>query len=236
MSEPDLRVGPTTEIPLQASKWLSVQALIDTAELIDLFASLPSFSLYPCGTVTERNAGPLPNEHFIESYRNYMGALKAGDIPDIAHYRTAFSPAMTLTTEALYRVLVGTDKQIVRQALPVVQLQANTISYSKEDKKFHPMSFGKDSIAWGIQFSYPQLYLDPKTKMVEQVKDTPAFPNTKLFHAIQKWMRISTIPTPFVIGGVTVNAPIRLGKECLPWIDRHPQLIQNGIAVKTTTR
>lgn len=227
-----LRVGTTTEAPLEASKWLEVQALIDEEELAELFASLPPFNLFFCGAVVQRDAAMIPADEFVRSYKDYVDTLKRGDIPNIPFYRKELSPAMTADIDALYRVLINDDKEIVRQARPVVQLQANTISYSSQDKKFHPMAFGSDNIAWGIQFSYPQLYRNPLTKHVEQVKETPAFPNTAVFHAIQKWIRKSTIPTPFLVEEQTVNVPIRLGKKCLSWINHHAQLKHKGIKVK----
>lgn len=229
-----LRVGATTESPLEASKWLEVQVLIDETELTELFASLADFQLFYCGSVLQRDTGAVDPGVFIGLYKEYIDTLKEGKIPDMSHYRKALSPAMTVDSEALYRVLIGSDKEIVRQSRPVVQLQANTISYSDRDKKFHPMAFGADNIAWGIQFSYPQLYRDPSTKLVEQVKESPTFPNTAVFHMIQKWIRKTTIPTPFMVDGQLTNVPIRLGKKCLAWINHHPQLVQKGISVKLT--
>jgi hypothetical protein len=68
---------------------------------------------------------------------------------------------------------------------------------------------------------------------VEAVKETPSFPNTVLFHQIQRWMRGATIPTPFLVDGKGVNVPLRLGKRCLSWINTHAQLKAKGIRVKT---
>jgi hypothetical protein len=120
-----LRVGSTFEIPLQASKWLDVQVLMDEEEMKTLFEALPPFSLYYCGTVLPKDAEPLPHELFLQAYAEYIDVLKSGGIPDIAHCRKTFSPAMTVADDALYRVLAGPDKQIIRQCRPVVQLQAN---------------------------------------------------------------------------------------------------------------
>ena len=235
-SQFSLRIGTTAESPLEASKWLEIQALIDEVELADLFNSLPHFHLYFCGAVLQRDAGAIALDDFILSYKDYIETLRNGTIPNISYYRKALSPAMTTDPDALYRVMVGEDKEIIRQARPVVQLQANTISYSQQDKKFHTMAFGTDNIAWGIQFSYPQLYRDPVTKLVEQVRETPAFPNTPLFHSLQKWMRKNTTPTPFIANGELTNSPIRLGKRCYEWIDKHPQLLAKGISIKPVER
>lgn len=230
-----LRQSTAAEKPLQASKWLQSQALISKEELEDLFHTLEEaspFYLYNCGAVCSKDKGEINKKDFIETYGKYINSLKQGETPDLAFYRTIFSPALTLTTEALFTIPIGEDKQIIRIARPVIQLQAHNMDYSTVDKKFHSMVFGIDSIAWGLQFSYPQLFQDNETREVELVKKTKAFPNTALFQSLQKWMRQQTIPTPFITEGKVTNVPMRLGKKCLDWINQHPQLIQKNISVK----
>jgi hypothetical protein len=231
-----LRQSTAAEVSLQASKWLKVQALLGLNELQELFAylkgSVGDFVLYSCGGVCKKEEGEISKQTFLERYGNYLNDLQTGQTPDLNLYRSLFSPAMTTTTEALYALPIGQDRQIIRVAKPVVQLQAHNLDYSTEDKKFHSMIFGMDSVSWGIQFSYPQLYQDNETKQVEMVRKGADFPNTALFQAIQKWMRQNTIPTPFLAEGVLTNVPARLGKECFSWINRHPQLIKKNISVK----
>jgi len=227
-----LRQSTPGEPPLQASKWLQSQALIDGDEMSSLFDALGDFSLYSCGTVCDRDQGEIAKEKFLIDYRAYIDTLRQGISPDPTFTRSLFSPAMTTTTDVLFAIPVGENKQIIRVSKPVVQLQAHNMDYSTVDKKFHSMVFGVDSISWGIQYSYPQLYQDNKTKKVETIKDTPMFPNTHLFHVLQKWMRQHTIPTPFLAEGVSINVPMRLGKKCLSWINVHPHLIKKGITVR----
>ncbi|MEI8364940.1 MAG: hypothetical protein WCF65_00850 [Parachlamydiaceae bacterium] len=227
-----LRQGTTQERPLQASKWLECQALIDAQEMTALFDCLGPFFLYACGVVSEVGCGEVSRENFLDCYAVYIDSLKRGVSPDPASYRPMFSTAMSVTTETFFAVPVSDNRQIIRVSKPLVQLQAHHMSYSTVDKKFHPMVFGLESISWGIQFSYPQLFRDDHTKQVEAVKDTPAFPNTHLFHALQKWVRQHTIPTPFQAEGVPVNVPMRLGKQCLSWINSHPHLAKKEIIVR----
>lgn len=222
----------TSSSPLQAAKWLDYQALIDEEEMVGLFDQLGPFSLYYCGTVCKPGEGEIEKNAFLDHYRAYVHCLREGTPPDQFLYRRLFSPAMTVTPEVLFAIQLGDGRQIIRVSKPVVQLQAHCMNYSIVDKKFHPMVFGTDSISWGIQFSYPQLYQDNMTKEVRSVTDTPDFPNTPLFRSLQKWMRQYTIPAPFVVDGVLTNVPMRLGKKCLSWIDRHPHLKQKGITVK----
>jgi hypothetical protein len=93
------------------------------------------------------------------------------------------------------------------------------------------MVLSTESVTWGVQFSYPQLYQDPKSHRIAKVADSIDFPNTSLFARMLKWLRHNTLPTPFFVHGQRVNAPIRIGRACLKWIDQHPQLKEKEIRV-----
>lgn len=230
----ELRVSTSSEPPLQTSKWLKVPVLLDAEEMEGLLNSLGTHYLFLCGAVRPKGKGFLSQSEFLQHYAGYIDNLKEGILPPIDSYKNWFSPAMTVTTEALYSIPIGEGQEIVRVAKPVVQMQAHMMDYSPIDKKFRSMIYGSESIPWGIQFSYPQLFQDPVTKQVESTKNTPDFPNYHLFHALQKWVRQNTIPAPFFVEGVLHNVPMRLGKKCLSWINRHPQLVKKGISVKDT--
>jgi hypothetical protein len=95
------------------------------------------------------------------------------------------------------------------------------------------MVFGINSISWGIQFSYPQLYQDENCQ-IQVVKPGPEFPNTVLFQKMQRWIRQHTIPTPFLTPYQRINAPIRMGRQVLNWINNHPQLKAKNLSIKTS--
>ncbi len=229
-----VRMSTNAEPTLQASKWQKCQVLLDAEEIEALFADLGEFELYLCGSVMPRGESLLSHARFLEKYREYVTELKNGIIPDLNRYRSFFSALMTVTPEAIFAIPVESDKELIRVAKPIVQLQTLNIHYSTLDGKFHAGVFGKDSIVWGIQFSYPQLYQDPQTKQIEQVRtDTKQFPNSVLFTRLQKWMRQHTTPTPFIAQGVKINVPIRIGKRVLAWINTHPQLITENLSVDT---
>lgn len=206
--------------PIQASKWLKSQALIDTEEMAHLFDTLDAFKLYMAGCVTPIGEGELSRRRFLDLYHEYISALREGRRPDINRFRQPFSSAMTVDDTALFVMPVQDDKQLMRVCKPVVQMQLHTMGYS--DGEFRSMTLGKESMLWGIQFSYPQLFQDPEQNDI--VKVDSAFPNTELFRSIQRWMRRNTIPTPFIVKGVQINASQRLGKRCLNWINDHPDL------------
>lgn len=232
MAHSPLRISTVAaEGPFQASKWLAVPALLDVNELESLLQILEGSLLYNTGSLTREGEEIISQKEWLEMYRGYIASLKEGKIPDDIDYRVAFSPVITASADHLYRVVMADGRQLVRIAKPVIQLQAHSFDYSSADGKFRSMVLGTETITWGLQFSYPQLFQDNATKEVFKVGETPQFPNTHLFHLLQQWIRRSTIPTPLIVDGKAVNVPIRIGKECLPWINRHPQLIKKGLKV-----
>ena len=227
-----LRQRSKATLPLQASKWLHCPVLVDVAEMQDLLHVLGEFYIVLATGVTKQGEGFLTTEEFIDGYFCYIEALKKGEIPLNPRIRPYFSTIVTRTLDPLYSVPVGENQQLIKIDKPVIQLQSHRFNYSKADGKFRSMVFGQDSIYWGIQFSYPQLYQDEQY-VVKPVRETEEFPNTSLFKILQRWVRAHTIATPFLVGGKQVNVPIRLGKNCFSWINSHPQLAENCLTVKT---
>jgi hypothetical protein len=187
--------------------------------------------MYLAGAVTPLGKGRIDRPFFLAAYRHYIEFLKEGRVPPENLYRHIFSSVLTYSADHLYAIPIAQDRQLVRIAKPVVQMQPHSMDYSVYDGKFRPMVLGAESILWGIQFTYPQLYQEATTKEVVKVKENAALPNNRLFHQLQRWMRTHTIPTPFMVGNKKTNVSMRLGKECTKWINHHPQLVLKGIKV-----
>ena len=117
---------------------------------------------------------------------------------------------------------------MVKVCEPIVQIQVHQMSYSPVDGEFRPMVMSRESIFWGLQFSFPQIYQDPKSLELLEVEEGI---NLELFQSVRRWIRDNTAPTPMVVGGGRVNLPIRLGKKCFSWINNHPQLKAKQLSV-----
>lgn len=220
----------TTQVPYHASKWLSVGMLVDFEEMHDFLHALGPFFMYPLGMVIPKGQDQIKKEDFLTVYHRYIEDLKQGRVPEVESFRSAFSCALSLKEDCLYALAVGEDRQLVRVLKPVVQMQAHTLDYSPADGKFRSMVLGQDSIFWGLQFSYPQLYEEPDTRAPQKVDSR--YVNSALFRQIQKWVRENTMPTPFVVDGQVINVPMRLGKQCLTWINNHPQFLKKNLSVR----
>jgi hypothetical protein len=219
------------QAPLQVSKWVKLPLLVDVHEMEDLLLRhVPPFKMYDVQRVTQADGGIVDPSFFLEGYSRYIACLKEGKTPTAPEFRSLFSLAWSVHEEALVSIHVEetAKRRLLKVILPSVQTQLNQIRYSPGEKVFLTQVFGPDTLYWGIQIGFPHLYLDPKTFEATHTRD---FPNMALFLAIQKWVRANTVPTPFIVGEVKVNSPIRLGKSCFSWIHTHPQLAPQGIRI-----
>lgn len=220
---------PTLSPPFQASKWLTTALLIDADEMKELFESFGPFWIVRTSGIIEAEKEIIKVEEFLEVYKLYLEDLLAGRHLTDSRMRPYFSSILTTTLNALYKMEL---KQgfLIKVEKPVIQLQMHQFDYLLADHSYRSMVFGDQCISWGLQFSYPQLFQDELLK-VHDVKEGEQFPNTGLYKQLQRWVRQNTIPTPFEYNEKRTNVPIRLGRNCLGWINRHPQLLQKGLRV-----
>lgn len=228
--KPKIRVShPKHEGEMQVSKWLKIEVLLDPNEMQELFKALGNFSIYNVSEVVSAKSMEISKEAFIQDYKSYIAQLKAGN-QSISAY-PSFSAVLTNTEKVFYAMPIKDDAYLVRPLKPVIQLRMHHFSYSNADHSFHSMTFGKETVSWGLQFSYPQIYKHSEDEDFCEVLKEDSFPNSSLFKIIIKWMRKNSMPTPFTIDNRRVNTTFRLGKQCFHWIDKHPQLIANHMEI-----
>lgn len=223
--------SPSQEGLLQVSKWIKVQVLLDQEEVVDLFKKLDPFYLIAVSKPVKEQNALLSQNDFLQAHLEYIQSLKKGKVIQGSCFRECFSCAMTRSKEVFYAMPVSEERLLIKPVLPVIQMQMHQFLFSSMDKVFYPMILGQKTVNWGIQFSYPQFYQDPKTKEIIRVIKKDLFPNTELFALLMKWIRQFTIPTPFLVEDERINATIRIGKKCMSWIHLHPQLQELGIKV-----
>ena len=215
---------PEIEGVVQASKYLFCRALLDAKEMEALLRSLPPFSIYNVSELVDFQSGKLTQEDFLAKYIDYVATIKAGLIPNEKVFKPYFSASFSATSEALYAMKIQEGKYIIKPKEPVVQLSLHHFTYCFERQKFHSMIHSEESITWGIQFSFPQIYANSKTGDIIEVYKDKNNKNATLYKALSKWIRAYTTPTPFRIEGELRNATFRLGKESVAWAKHHPQL------------
>jgi len=211
---------------LQVSKSRKLPVLLDTEEMTTLLDHLSPFTFFDGSRPLLEEEATFSKETFLEGYKTYIDALKAGTLPDETTLRPLFSSMITCDPTLVYSVPLSSGKVLVKPSIPIIQLQRHHFIYTDQ---FLSGVMGEESITWGIQFSYPQLYLDPDTQALGKVDKS--FANTELFQKLSKWIRANTRATPFLVEGKKQNVPIRLGKECFSWINNHPALAAKHLEV-----
>lgn len=233
MTEQVLRKStPQQEGSFNASKWLKHQLLVSEKSMSSLLEELKGcFLCHASGLVETKNAF-ISLEEFFEKYKDYICAIQQGRDVDEKQLRRFFCNYLTYDLSCLYAIDAPQDKVIIKVSRPVVQMQFHHFLASSIDGKFHSMVMSQDSIHFGIQFSYPQIFEDPKSHQFYKVTEETSFPNTLLFKKIIKWLRTHTMPAPVLFMGNKTRAPYRIDKQGYQWINAHPQMQSKGIKIE----
>lgn len=191
--------------------------------MANLLAHLSPSYLHIVSSPAAEGKSRIDPDFFLAHYTRYIEALKQGSNPSSIEHECAslFSSVLTATEEILYAMPVGKERFLIKPIKPLIQLQRHHFFLSSVDQKVHSMVFTQNSISWGLQLSYPHVYQDPISKQIAKVGKGPAFPNTDLFTMLSKWVRTETFPVQFVAQGKVVYTSLRLGKNCLPWINAY---------------
>jgi hypothetical protein len=217
---------------LLVSKWIASQLLLDVDEMAEFLKHLGEFQFYRVDRVVNQEEGVMSTTSFLHAYEQYIQHLKSGEMPPEILFKNYFQSALSVSSTSFYQMPLQNERSIIKLHKPVVMLQHHRMHYSTVDGKFRPMVFTQDGFTWGVQLSYPQLYQHPQTMAVEKIIESDFFINTKLFNLIKKWIRYNTLPTPFTIDGKRSISPVRIGRKCFAWINKHPQLLELGITVQ----
>lgn len=220
---------PEEEGAFFASKWLHLPFLVSSEELQLLFTEWKGASLFLMGTPLLQEEIEISFEIFLRAYEHILEDLKSGKNSEKSSWKRILPLAITQTRDAVYLQALEGGKYLLRMRQPVIQVQAHFFRYSPVDHSIRSMVMGEDCIFWGLQFSYPQIFQNPKTA---EIQKSSILPNEKLLLALRKWLRDVTLPTPFLLpNGSKVNSPIRLGKSCFSWISQHSKLAAQQLKV-----
>lgn len=216
---------------LRASKWLQHQFLLSAEAMAELFQKLGTLYICPSSGPIAENEAVISSDQFLLKYREYVECIQKGAPLDISVWRRFFCNYLTQDLSFLYKIVLPDHRVIIKSARPVLQMQLHTFFPSEIDGKFHSMVMTSQSIHFGLQLSYPQLFQDPKTFDFLKTNDSQLFPNTLLFKKLVGFLRASTVPTPLEFQGKVSRAVFRIGKDCFSWINSHVQLLDKHIKV-----
>ena len=219
--------------PLEASKWLAFCLLVDPTEMEALVSTCAPFFLCNVSECVSKEEGLVERADFLRCYQNYVERLRSHEIPKRSDLRPFFSTAWSASKSALIASPVLSNQWIVKPLFPVIQLNAHFFSFSMETGRFHSMVHGGEMVPWGIQFSYPQLYICPVERKPSLSLKNKELVNNRLFAALKKWVRRFTRPARFYCGEKRLTATFRVSQSAARWMASYPLLKQMGLELKS---
>ena len=215
--------------PLQVSRFLQQQVLLEPTELKTLLESLEGALHFYASSGLAVGKTEVSLEEVLMSYADYIQGVRSGNEIDPSILRKNLTLLMTVGNNDVYSQELSQGRVIARAISPVIMIQAHTLAFSAEDRCCRSMVLGPDALYWGLQFSYPQLYQDPSTQEVLSVDRSEKYPNTALYFSIQKWLRHNSQALNVKMQDTAFRSPIRLGLSCESWINQMEVLQEKGV-------
>ncbi|MBM3199142.1 MAG: hypothetical protein FJZ58_07830 [Chlamydiae bacterium] len=204
---------------LHTSKPLKQAVLLTMQEMEDLFREeLSPFFLISASGLVKESSWNIGLEDFFLQYHQYLEWMKQDKGLPANTLRNFFSLMLSASLDVFYAIKMGPEKCLIKPRLPIIQIQMYHCFFSLLDHKMYPMVIHPNSFAFGLQFSYPQIYEDPHTHQYAKVLQEERFPNTPLFKALVSWMRRHTKP---VILKAHKAMPFRIGKNAEHLLESH---------------
>lgn len=205
---------------IRQARFVKIPVLLSLEGLKELFAELGDVTIVRTGAVLPSDAIFVDQTDFLKSYQAYIESFEKGLWPDRSLARPYFSTAWSAEESAFALEPVRPGFFVARAHEPAIQLRLHVLSYSSIDHTFHSMSLGKETIPWGVEFSYASLV----QRGVEVESVSREAPNTQLFRKLQKWMRHHTNSVTFSGEGWQRPTHVRISPACKSWISNHPAL------------
>jgi hypothetical protein len=202
MEQIDIKISSKRE-EYRVSKWLSSTFLVTIDEFANFLNEMGEFYLFKTGEPLSSAAG-YSKADFKSDYLEYLKGLETNNYKKI--------PALLMTYDKgdVYAFEARAGQYLLYPKYPVIQVREHHYIVTS-DGRIQSGVFGKDATHWGLTFSYPQIFYDPREKKIVQVLKESNSPNTEGFKRIQKWVRDFTRPASFMINGKKVNATFRKG-------------------------
>ncbi len=217
----------------RASKWLKHAILLNVEEMRSFLSVLGSFVLVPASGLLSEVSWQISKQEFLEQYASYLDWMHLHTTLPPNDLRRFFSLMLSTSLETFYAMKVPEEKIVVKPSLPVIQIQLYHCFFSSFDHQIRSMVASPESFAWGLQFSYPQIYEHPKTHQFTKILIEEGFPNSKPFKEMVSWLRKNTQPVALQEDG-RAYAPFRIGKLSLDRRETHAGLqaiLSNGVKI-----
>lgn len=217
--------------PFEVSRQQKIGFLYDTQdlkELSELFKDVYCIDLTRPGKPTDLI---IKFSELLPSLENNIIRLKKNQVAPLSSTdQRLLNSSLSSTTDAIAELKLADSRSLLRPTLPLIQINPLRLYYNQELATIKSQVYGRDTIAWGIQLSYPQLFKDQESGDVIStlIPDSP-LPNTALFKDAQKWMRRNTKICTFKSDNMTISSNVRITPRALEWVSYHSQLKEHNL-------
>lgn len=218
------------DIQSRFSKWISIDFLIDESEMASLFETLGSFELISPFSQHVENPHHLQKETFLKAFKEFSESLKKGVSPEYEDLKRFLFLMIMPSIEGIFLKPITDTKYALVFQNPYLEIKPITLTESLVDHTVRVAPLSKGQPWWGLRCSFPQIVQDSRTLKAAAISQNE-HPLGQLFKKFRVWIREHTRSTPIVTDSKKVNHPIRLGKQCMSWIQKHPLLQASNIKV-----
>ncbi len=158
----------------------------------------------------------LSQESFLERYGRYLDWIGSDPGFPSSKVRNDCTLMISSGPDSFYSVPVA-GGFFLKPGLPVVSVRTYHCFISSLDGSLRSMAMNVDSFTFGLEFSYPQIYEDPRTGEFRKTLLDSDSPNTALYKKMTSALRRQTKPLLIEINGNKVAAPFRVGIDSSDW-------------------
>lgn len=212
----------SSDFQARFSKWISIDLLIDGAEMKGLLEEMAPLFLLTMQDLSTKTPFILEVDHFLKVYGEYIDALKNKKVPEAKDFKKLFYLFLGSSLKDIFTRSISEEKKALVFNTPLIEVKPICLTLSNVDHSIRSMPLHPNGILWGLRFAFPQMLQKGGSLDIESI-DLQSHPNGLLFKKFRTWVRKNTKATPFMIHSKKVNLPIRLGKHCFSWINNHPQ-------------
>ncbi len=189
------------------SKWISIDLLIDPAEMGQLLDICTPIFLLTMQNINSENPFILAKEQFLQVYADYIHKLRQGLVPTYNDYKKVFHLFLSANLDQIFLKSLTVDKSTLVFNCPLIEVKPISLLVSKADHSIRSSPVTPDGILWGLRFSFPQLMQDAHSLETQKI-DFQTHYNGLLFKKIRKWVRDFTTPISFIFDAKKITLPV----------------------------
>lgn len=199
------------------SKWIHLSFFFTTEELKDILSSFEKLYFFSLKNPLYQSEICKSKKDLVDTYDEEIATFLQGEKKE--YLKEILPLALTSDPHDLSLKKLADERVLVCIRKPLVLVRPHYFAISELDQRITK----GNAIFWGIQFSYPLVYIDPVT---QQIKEGMKAPNAALFTYLRKWARSHTKLAHFKMRGELIKSPYRISsamrktlrekKHCLP--------------------